>query len=184
MKKLVLSIAVALLLCVCNPTFGQIDQCKGSLQGIQSIGVAIGDAPPTHNVGFLPQIKTDVELKLKMAGINVIDLDTLAKPENKKKFFETSGFLEINVFISELDKTGKQPGEAVMIYTIQLMLRQRIELSRNHVKCLSPTWVEGTYNITCLPSQLEDKTRKSVQDLVAIFVRAYTAENPLPAGKS
>jgi len=70
-----------------------------------------------------------------------------------------------------------------MIYTILLVLRQRIELNRNHVKCLSPTWVEGSFNITCLKSALEDKTRKSVKDLVAIFLDAYTAENPKQTGK-
>jgi len=183
MKKIIVLASVALVVIMFNPCFGQIDQCIGSLQGIQSIGVIVGDAPQSYKIDFLAQLKTDVEHMLKTAGITIIDLDTISKPEDKRKFFDTSGFLEINVYINELKKTGERGIEPAMVYSLQLQLRQRIELDRNSVKCLSPTWVEGTYNATCLQSQLQDSTRKSLKDLATIFMDAYSAENPRPAGK-
>lgn len=183
MKKIIVLASFALVVIMFNPCFGQIDQCKGSLQGIQSIGVIVGDAPQSYNIDFLAQLKTDVEHMLKTAGITTIDLDTLSKPEDKRKFFDTSGFLEINVYINEMKKAGDRGIDPAMVYTIQLQLRQRIELNRNHVKCFSPTWVEGTYNTTCLQSQLQDSTRKSLKGLANIFLDAYSAENPGSAGK-
>jgi len=183
MKKVIVFAAVAVSMFMFHPCFAQINQCNGSLQGIKSIGVVVGDAPLTGKVDFLSQIKTDVEGRLRTAGINVYDLDVLAKPQDKREFFDTSGFLEINFFMKELENTKEQSKEPMVIYTILLVLRQRIELDRNDVKCLSPTWVEGSFNVPCLKSELGDKTRKNVNDLVGIFLDAYTTENPKQAVK-
>jgi hypothetical protein len=120
---------------------------------------------------------------LKSTGISIIDLDSIAKPEDKRKFFDTSGFLEINVYINELQQKAEKGSEPVMVYSIQLQLRQRIELARNQVKCLTPTWVEGTYNATCPPSQLEASARKSLKAIAAVFLDAFSAENPKQAEK-
>jgi hypothetical protein len=183
MKKAIVVIAVAVSMFMFHPCCAQINQCSGSLQGIQSIGVVVGDAPLTGNVDFLSQIKADVEGRLKTAGINVYDLDVLAKPKDKRKFFDTSGFLEINFFMKEFQNSKEQASEPRVIYTILLVLRQRIELDRNDVKCLSPTWVEGSFNVTCQKSELEESTRKNISNLVGIFLDAYTAENPKQTGK-
>jgi hypothetical protein len=183
MKKIIVVAPALLSILLLQPCFGQIDQCKGSLQGIQSIGVIVGDVPRSYKIDFLAQLKSDVEQMLKTAGISIIDLDTIAKPEDKRKFFDTSGFLEINVYIKELPKVATPGTEPVMVYSIQLQFRQRIELARNQVKCLTPTWVEGRYNATCPPSQLEASARKSLNEVAAVFVDAFSAENPRQAGK-
>jgi hypothetical protein len=183
MKKIIILTPLLLSVLLLHPCFGQIDQCKGSLQGIQSIGVMVGDVPQSYKIVFLSQLKSDVEQMLKTAGISIIDLDTLAKPEDKRKFFDTSGFLEINVYINDLPKAATPGAEPVMVYSIQLQLRQRIELARNQVKCLTPTWVEGRYNAICPPSQLEASARKSLKEVAAVFVDAFSAENPKQAGK-
>jgi len=183
MKKIFVLAAAFLILLLSHPCFGQIDQCKGSLQGIQSIGVIVGDVPQSYKIDFLTQLKSDVEQMLKTAGISIIDLDTIAKPEDKRKFFDTSGFLEINVYIHEMPKVATPGAEPVMVYAIQLQLRQRIELARNQVKCLTPTWVEGRYNVTCSKSQLEASARKSLQEVATVFVDAFSAENLRQAGK-
>jgi len=183
MKTVIVFAAVAVAMFLSNPCFAQINQCNGSLQGIKSIGVVVGDAPLTGKVDFLSQIKTDVEGRLRTAGINVYDLDELSKPQDKRRFFDTSGFLEINFFMKELENTKEQTSKQRVIYTILLVLRQRIELDRNDVKCLSPTWVEGSFNVTCLKSELEDTTRKNISDLVGIFLDAYATENPKQTGK-
>jgi hypothetical protein len=120
---------------------------------------------------------------LKSTGISIIDLDSIAKPEDKRKFFDTSGFLEINVYINELQQKAEKGSEPVMVYSIQLQLRQRIELARNQVKCLTPTWVEGTYNANCSKSKLEESVRKSLKEVTAVFLDAFSAENPKQAEK-
>jgi len=183
MKKIFVLAPAFLFVLLLHPCFGQIDQCKGSLQDIHSIGVIVGDVPQSYKIDFLGQLKSDVEQMLKAAGISIIDLDTIAKPEDKRKFFDTSGFLEINVYINELPKMATSGAEPAMVYSIQLQLRQRIELARNGVKCLTPTWVEGRYNATCSPSQLEASARKSLKEVAAVFVDAFSAENPRQAGK-
>ncbi len=183
MKKLFLSTPALLVLLLWHPCFGQIDQCKGSLQGIQSIGVIVGDVPQSYKIDFLAQLKSDVEQMLKGAGISIIELDTIAKPEDKKKFFDTSGFLEINIYINDLPAAATPGAEPVMVYSIQLQLRQRIELARNQVKCLTPTWVEGRYNATCSKSQLEASARKSLKEVAAVFLGAFNTENDRQAAK-
>jgi hypothetical protein len=183
MKKIIILLPLFLSVLLLHPCFGQIDQCKGSMQGIQSVGVIVGDVPRSYKIDFLPQLKSDVEQMLKTAGISIIDLDTIAKPEDKRTFFDTSGFLEINAYINDLPKAANPGAEPVMVYSIQLQLRQRIELARNGVKCLTPTWVEGRYNATCSPSQLEASARKRLKEVAAVFVDAFSAENPRQAGK-
>lgn len=183
MQKIIILLPLVLNVLLLHPCFGQIDQCTGSLRGIQSIGVIVGDVPQSYKIDFLAQLKSDVEQMLKTAGISIIDLDTIAKPEDKRKFFDTSGFLEINVYLNDLPKDATAGAEPVMAYSIQLQLRQRIELARNGVKCLTPTWVEGRYNAICPPSRLEASARKSLKEVAAVFVDAFSAENPRQAGK-
>jgi len=84
MKKIIVLASLAKAALLFSHCYGQIDQCQGSLQGIQSIGVIVGDAPQAYTIDFLAQLKTDAEQMLKTAGITIIDLDTISKPEDKK----------------------------------------------------------------------------------------------------
>jgi hypothetical protein len=177
MKQLMVLMAVAFVTFMFTPCFGQNVRCDGALKGMKSVSFIVGDAPLSSNPDYLAALKAEVESKLKKAGITIIDLDTISKPKDKKKFFDTSGFLEINGYVNKCERTGEKPGEPFIIYSLQLVLRQRIELDRNDVKCLLPTWVEGSYNVMCLRSEAEDTIKKNVHALVDIFLAAYDAEN-------
>ena len=137
------------------------DTCKESLKGIRGIFVWINVDSGLKKWGITNEkIKTDVELKLRVAGINVL-----------------SG-----------DLSGIEPGLSVVVlggehenlvyYTIFVSLRQNVTLSRNpNLECYSKTW-ESTWVGLIQGDRLEQKARIVIKDMIDEFLNEYLSVNP------
>ena len=136
------------------------ETCEESLKGIRSIFVLVNAHSDLKKLGITNEkIKTDVELKLRTAGINVL-----------------SG-----------DLSGIEPGLSVVVwgvehenlvyYTISVSLRQNVKLSRNlNLECYSKTW-ESTWAGLTQADRLEQKARIVIKDMIDEFLNEYLTVN-------
>jgi len=106
-------------------------------------------------------IKTDVELKLRLAGIPVLSLD---------EFVTTVGSADLYVNASVL-----KYGQRGYIYSVEVAVLQGVSLLRSPgIKTLAETW---SVNMFGTAPDLKD-VRESIKDQVDQFINAYLSVNP------
>jgi hypothetical protein len=130
-----------------------------SLQNVKQFGViVVGD--DTKDGLDREQIKVDVELRLRKAGLPV---------NNEQKF----GVLSVHpqVIVSQLN-----PG--LCVFNISIEFDQYVIVEANGSSIIAPTWQESILG-SVGRLNLESEIRKEVADLVDTFMNAYLTENPL-----
>jgi len=135
-------------------------QRRETLRGLKGIQVLV---EPITLAGLTEStLKTDVELKLRKAGIRVLTED---------EWLKTPGYpyLYVNVTAIEL----KSPRE--FIYSVNVAFKQDVILSRNRsIETTGVTWDVSSLGIN---SKLR-YVREVVSDLVDKFMNDYLAVNP------
>ena len=110
------------------------------------------------------QIRTDVELKLRQAGITVLTrqerLSTAAAP-----------YLYVNV-------QAIKSRANVYAFSANVELLQRVTLVRNPAMSIPATTWSATCIIGGVGSQKVGSVREHVRDLTDQFINAYLAANP------
>ena len=166
--KRVLVVSALLYAAVVSPLTGQGDDeySRKTLAGLTGIYVLVEHLSDEAQRDGLDttQIRTDVELKLRQAGISVLTqqewLATAAAP-----------YLYVNVQVI------KNPAH-VYAFSADVELRQRVTLVRNpSTLILAPTW-SATGIIGTAGSQRLASVREDVRDLTDQFINAYLAANP------
>ncbi len=158
---LVAAIAAVLLFAV----VGQLARADthDTLKGISGVHVRVEffheDA---QRAGFNEQtFQTDVELKLRLAGIKV---------QTQKEWFATPGtpYLYLNV-ISFHEQRGENAA-----FNISLELKEQVSLVRNPAtRVFATTWSDGKLGYGDL-----QYARDSVKDVVDQFINAWLSVNP------
>lgn len=138
-----------------------------SLQGIQGLYVLI--EPLTSEVEraglHITDIRTDVELKLQLAGIYV-----LTEEESSKKAGSPYLYVNANVMLS-------RESQGVFHYSISCELDQVVTLTRDpSIITFASTWNVGGVGLVGA-NRLPD-IRATVRDLVDQFINAYLSVNP------
>ncbi|HBC47090.1 MAG TPA: hypothetical protein DEO84_12260 [candidate division Zixibacteria bacterium] len=143
---------------------------RGSLKGLDSIFVQI-DPLPSYIDGYetyTNQIRTDTELKLRLAGINVVTSAGDIPP----------GGLALNrdgatLYLS-FTFLGNKSSD-VLTYSMELQIWHWVSLMRN-IDIGSPaiTWSCGGIGTQSIPEDL----RRQAKDMVEIFINAYLSVNP------
>ncbi len=105
------------------------------------------------------QIKADVELKLRMTGLNVLD------PEEATK---TPGRRWLAVY------PNIQTTDGVYIYATMLNLYQDVSLVRNSKRSIASTWSTASYGTTPNLTVI----RNTVIDFVDSFINVWLSVNP------
>ena len=141
-----------------------------SLKGIKSVYVLVSHIEPELvQAGLtLDQIHTDVELKLRLAGIKVLNKGLKkALEETNKPLTITEPFLDIKVASFEEEREG------IFIYNIKYELHQEVSLTRNpSIKVTVSTWDD---NIVAIGEV--NKIREEIKGLVDNFLFAYLSVN-------
>lgn len=107
---------------------------KNTLRGIKSIHILVGLSSSTDEYRVTKErIQTDVELKLRLAGIKVLTTEDLPNtPQRAILIVDVNLFLSGNIFAS----------------SVQVNLMQEVDLKRdNTVNCLATTWTTGSTGI-------------------------------------
>jgi hypothetical protein len=134
---------------------------RRSLRGFRTIQVVIDAPPPEAEQAGLTKsaIQTDVELKLRQAGIRVLDQTTDVP------------WLHVAVFVIPSSDSNWP-------YAIEVELCQGVTLTRDPSISLigTPTWSVGGYG--SVGRQNVRSLREDVKDAVDKFINAYLAVNP------
>jgi hypothetical protein len=136
-----------------------------SLQGLHQFEVSIeGLTPKMQDVGLDPnQIRSDVELKLRLAGIKVV-----------VPSFGSDATLYVSV--------DSQAGVRYPLYAISLSLKvlQDVQLVRDpHIQMARGiTWEVHQVGIVSKNAKPVDFVRGGLKDLVDVFLNDYLSANP------
>ena len=137
---------------------------KATLKGLKGIAVVIEDlCPELNEVGLTErQIQTDVELKLRSAGIKVLTIEKALKEKDSSLIY-----INVNSF------KYKQRPQGWFVYNIICNLNEHVFLERNpYIKTLGTTWQNGYLGIGNIKA-----IRESVKDRIDQFINAYLSVN-------
>lgn len=164
-RSTVLIAAVLLLTAICAAQ-GDTEYTRPSLRGIQGLGVLIENLGSDVEAAGLHEadIQTDVELKLRLAGIKVITV-----PESYKQ----PGAPRLYV-IAHVNLSNQQP----IIYAISVQLQQGVVLERNSALSISATTWSSSPIVELFPFRDTQKIRDMIRDRVDQFINAYLSVNP------
>ncbi len=134
---------------------------RETLRGINGVFLLVEVVEPEIERAGLTrgQIKTDVEQKLRMAGLNVL------APEEATK---TPGRPWLAVYPNIHTTDGKY------VYATMLYSYQDISLVRNNKRSIASTWSTASYGTT----QKLANIRSKIKDLVDAFLNALLSVNP------
>ena len=133
------------------------------LRGLKEVLVHVEDLDfRVERVGLTTDhLRTDAELKLKMAGIKV---------QSEKESMEKVGIPQLHIIVKVL---GTSSGNYAA--HIRLELREAVDLVRHPgVEVFTSTWTTGRFGVT---QSLSD-VRKQEQALLDKFITEYIAANP------
>jgi hypothetical protein len=156
-------IAALVLTMICGNAYaGDTEPERTSLKGLKAIYVLV--EPLNKDIikdGLNTEtIKTDVEEKLRLAGIRIL---------SRADFVKELGYpyLYVNANALKLQRGG-------YVYNIDVALMQAVILERFFVRLQAQTWSREDLGAT----PRLDTIRDSVKILVDLFINAYRSANP------
>jgi hypothetical protein len=140
-------------------------QKREALVGLKGMSVVVERIRPRDvHLGLTSaQIKTDVEVRLRKAGVKVL---------TEKEWLETSGkpFLYVNI---DASKNPNNP--STVFFTIRVELTELVTIDRG-LRVGAAIWETGIKGVAGI--QDIRKIRDCLGDLVDIFINDYLAANP------
>ena len=160
--------AVCLILVSASPLLG-IDarSNRATLKHVKGFAVLVEKLPAGVEGQGLSQsqLQSDVELRLRNAGIKVLTREESAKTPGEP-------YLYININLN----TARTEND-VYPYSIDLLFIQKVSLLRDtKVTSYAVTWSSG--GVGSIGKEMLSELRENVRDIVDIFVKAYKTENP------
>ncbi len=137
------------------------------LVGVKGIHVYVAKLRPNIKSVSLAveQVKADVELKLRQAGIKVYSREEYASSED---------WPSIDVFIDTIDEDDLH----IVPYLISVNFMQNVRILRSpYTTVWGRTWI---HNLTdaCPAPQFPEEVRKHVKYLIDSFIKDYLKANP------
>jgi hypothetical protein len=138
------------------------EQTRESLRGIKGVRVVVEDvsADAVRDGLTRDQIQTDVELRLRKAGINVVNNTPAAR-----------------AILSIYAHLLKANGNLGYIYNCDVHLAQLVTANANGVSVVATTWSTGMLG-GVESSNMPRTIRDNIGDLVDDFLNAYLSVNP------
>ena len=134
------------------------------MKGLKGVGVIVEDQKPeVEQSGLVTStIQTDVELKLRQAGIPVL----------RNTEYSKAGSAVLDISVSILTSNGPNWSYAI---TVQLDQDATLLRDSSMVAPLATTWEVGVFG--SIGKQSVRSLRDDVKDLVDKFINAYLAVN-------
>jgi|SRR5579862_4487472 len=151
-----------LVLCLLPGAFASDDPSdRRTLRGITTIIVVIEELEPAAIADGLTvsQLRTDVELRLRMAGLKVLDSYAPGTP-----------------YLHVVPALLKAPDQYA--YSCKLEFLQTVTVESNREVLITDTWSAGKFGLIGPPSNMVSKIRSTFADLVDKFINAYLSVNP------
>jgi hypothetical protein len=145
---------------------------RASLGGLAGVYAIVTPLPRDIEQGGITtqQIQTDVELRLRQAGIPVL---------TQKEWQRVPGapYLHVQMYAT------REPSWGSFAFRIKVEFKQLAYLVRDPSRMVSP----ATWDVACIGSvglQRVELLRSDARDLVDQFINAYLSVNPRPAGSA
>ena len=168
MKKLIPNFVLVvglLTLAMGRPVMGSDNEyARATLKGISGVQVLVESFDENaKNAGFdIRTFQTDMELKLRLAGIKVL---------TKKESFAAPGSPYLYLNVNPLSPEERKPN---FPYSINLELNQKTRLIRDpSIEAPGATWSTSGVGYGEIPH-----IRESVKDNMDIFINAWLSVNP------
>jgi len=145
---------------------GAADPDVESLRGISSLYVLVENLRHADELRGLTvqDIRRDVELRLRMAGIKVLTEEEMLST--------MSPYLYVNVIVVP---SRDRPG--LVVFAISCELKQMVTVTRDSsITTMAATWDTGEAGL--VGSDNTDRIRNHINDLVDEFINAYLSVNP------
>jgi hypothetical protein len=158
--------ALAFMLVHVSPALSDWPHERASLAGLTGVTVVVeGMRPDAEREGLRQStLQTDVELKLRQAGIRVLtEAERILTPGIPRLY------LNVNTMLR--DEIG------AFAFSINLRLMQKVRLDRNPIIVSEgTTWSTGSVGTVGVRELAT--VRESIRDQVDEFINAYLAANP------
>jgi hypothetical protein len=170
----IVTAVIALLMILPGMAWGFDDEgSRETLRGIKGVRVVVESIEPEIEEAGLTrsQVQTDVELKLRTAGLNL-----LTPEERNKEIIRASGgaYLYVNPHILKLHKIPSYFQVDVYVFSIDLEFYQAVYLMRNKKRAAALTWSTGVLGT----NRDLGKIRSEIKDRVDVFLDAWLSVNP------
>ena len=166
-RRLIISLATAMvfLLPAC-PALASEKEERSSLQRLRGVEIVIEPLEPELEEGGLTtdQIRTDVELRLRTAGIEV---SAFAEVDPKA---DISAILRVHIHIIE----GGRYGFSYIYHVYVECLAAVFSKQTPNIESLAPIWAKSLLGA----ANEVRKIRSGTKDVVDIFLSDYLAVNP------
>jgi len=140
---------------------------QATLRGLQGVGVLVEKLPAEVEKEGLNrlQLQLEVESKLRMAGIKVL---------TREEVFRTPGephlYINVNVNVAKTESD-------IYPYSIDMLLIQQVSLLRDpNLTTFAVTWSKG--GVGSIGKTILSQLQEYVREMVDIFIKAYSEENP------
>ncbi len=168
-QRIGLIMGIVFAIVICNSfVLAQDQERRAILRGLQGCGVIVEDLEPEIERDGLTkeQIQTDMELKLRMAGIKVL---------SREEAFKTGGAPYFYLNVAAMEIFSEHGASRGYIYYMSVSLKERVLPVRNGDTVWGTTWERpGFLGVT---TNLTD-IRQGAKDLVDYFINDYLAANP------
>jgi hypothetical protein len=165
--RTVLAALALLSAAVASPLVGQGDETLAGLKGVYVYVEAIKDEVRRDGLEE-GQIRTDVELRLRQAGVTVL---------TKQQSFDSAGspILDVDVHAAKATAEGVASFYA---YHVHIQLSQEVRLVRKpSLRVLAATWTGGS-TVGVIGADKLRSVRDVLRDQMDKFINAYLAANP------
>lgn len=149
---------------------GDSELSRQTLRGVEGVYVLIEDfKPEVERAGLAKeQLQTDVEVRLRQAGIRVYTHEELLRAQGQPYLYVNAGVI--------LHSDG------LVSYGITVEFRQRASLDINAVSAPVTTWSTGGFGTAGILGL--HTLRDTVCNFVDQFINAYLSVSPRPAGSA
>ena len=140
---------------------------RATLQGLKGVGVLVENlAPDVEKEGLVKsQIQTDVESRLRAAGVKVLTKEECAGTPGEPYLY-----VNINLNIAETESDAYP-------YSVDLLFIQKVSLLRDpKITTYAVTWSTG--GVGSIGKKIVGQLRDDVKGMVDLFIKAYQGENP------
>ena len=168
-KKWLMAVVAILLIFASKSPASAIDSKsnRATLRGLEGVAVLVEQfSPEVEKEGLVKnRLQTELELKLRMAGIKV-----LTKEECLKTPGEPYLYVNINVNIAKTESD-------IYPYSIDVLLIQKVSLARDpNQATYAVTWSTG--GVGSIGKPILSQLQNSVEEILDVFVKAFLSENP------
>ena len=170
-KRLLTTVAVLWVwgMVVCGGS-AQTAMDRKSLRGLQGIVVVVEDLHPDAERNGLTksQVRTDVELKLRQAGIRVLATEESGKTPGSPYLYVNINTVKNDVLYGAL---------STYAFSLQVAVKQDVTLTRDsNLTGSATTWEAQTLGTVGADNLSE--VRKILGEVIDRFINDYLAENP------